>query len=421
LKTTRYNLDRWKPFFFIIWGGQVFSLFGSVLVDFALVWYMTVTTGSAIVLTTATLALTIPQILLSPLIGGVVDRFSRRTMIIVADGAIAVFTLIIALLFYTGAVQIWHIYVLILLRAIAGSAHHFSLYAATSLMVPEEQLARVAGLNQSLYAAMSILGPPAGAFLLERLQVYGVLLIDIVTAAIAITPILFIVLPELARQTQKTESGAKFTLFDDLVEGFRFIRSWKGLMGVIIMAALAITLVTPIFSLIPLLVTRHFGGGAVELGWLEAVMGAGTIAGGLILGAWGGFKKRIVSVICGGVVTGLGILIVAVAPADAFWLALVGFSIMGISNAFINGPLLALIQARVAPELQGRVNGFLGSATQLATPVTLLVSGSLADLIDIRIWFFIAGAGAILIHLAGAFVPAIMSIEDEKEPERAVI
>jgi DHA3 family macrolide efflux protein-like MFS transporter len=192
-------------------------------------------------------------------------------------------------------------------------------------------------------------------------------------------------------------------------------------MGVIIMAALAVTLGTPISSLNPLLVTRHFGGGAVELGWLQAVVGAGVIAGGLILGAWGGFKKRIVSVICGGVARGLGTLIVALAPANAFWLALGGFSIMGIASTFISGPFQALLQARVAPELQGRVNGFLGSATQLATPVSLLVSGSLADLIDIRIWFFIAGIGTILIHLAGAAVPAIMSIEEQATHERVLI
>lgn len=414
MKAKPYHLDQWKPLFFTIWTGQAFSLFGSTLVDFALVWYLTTETGSAIVLTTATLAVTLPRILLGPVLGSLVDRLSRRFVIILSDSLIAVITLLVAALFYYDVVQIWHVFVLMLLRAIAGTAHRIAMVSATSLMVPRAQLSRVAGLNHTLFAAMNVLGPPAGAFLLEAIRIYGILLVDILTALIAILPIVFILLPEPARGSSQGGRTTKITLFRDLTDGFRFIKSWKGLMGVIVMSTIAIALISPVFSLTPLLVTRHFNGGAAKLGWLQGVIGAGTIADGLLLSAWGGFKKKILSVIIGGITAGLGIVAASLAPAGMYWLALSGFALMGVASAFVNGPMQALLQTRVVPEMQGRVNGFMGSATQLASPAGLLLIGALAEMIDLRILFFVCGLGTALIHLAAGFVRVIMNIEEEQ-------
>jgi DHA3 family macrolide efflux protein-like MFS transporter len=145
------------------------------------------------------------------------------------------------------------------------------------------------------------------------------------------------------------------------------------------------------------------------------VLGAGVIAGGIILGAWGGFRRRIVTTITGGVMAGLGILLVAFAPANAFWFALGGFALSGVSMAFIDGPIFALMQANVAPEMQGRVMSFLMSAGKLATPFALLIAGPVADLAGIRFWFYLAGAGGVLVHLAGAAVPAILTIEEQSK------
>jgi DHA3 family macrolide efflux protein-like MFS transporter len=412
MKLVTYDLSRWKRLFFIIWGGQAFSLLGSALVDFALIWYMTTSTGSATILTTATLVSMVPRLLLGPILGSIVDRWKRRVMIILADSLIAAFTVLIALLFWSGSVQLWHIYILLFVRSIAGYAHGTAMYASTSLMVPNEQLTRVAGLNQTLQGLLSIAGPPLGAFLLEVLPIYGVLLIDVATAALAVLPLLFIVIPEPIKTLKEGKPDTKFNVFKDISEGFRYVQAWKGLMVLIGVAILANFLFTPLFSLTPLLVTEHFGGGAPELGWVEAAVGIGSIVGGLALGAWGGFKKRILTSMAGLIGAGVGCLMIAVSPQNTFWLAIMGFLWTGIMMVFMDGPLKVIFQAKIAPEMQGRVMSFLDSGGKIVSPLALLIAGPLTDLFDVRFWFFLAGGGVIAIGLAAFNIRTLMKIEE---------
>jgi DHA3 family macrolide efflux protein-like MFS transporter len=152
--------------FFTIWAGQAFSLVGSQVVQFALVWWLTQLTGSATVLATASLVALLPEIVLSPIAGAYVDRWNRRIVMIVADGLIALASLWLAYLFWIGATQVWHVYVILAIRAVGGSFHWPAMQASTSLMVPKEQLTRVAGLNQTLKGVLNIACPPLGALLL---------------------------------------------------------------------------------------------------------------------------------------------------------------------------------------------------------------------------------------------------------------
>ncbi len=186
----------WKRRFFTIWTGQAVSLFGSTLVQFALVWWLTKETGSATILATATLVALLPQIFLSPIAGALIDRWNRRRVLIIADGAIALFSLGLAVLFLLGKEQVWQIYVIMFIRSLGGAFHWPTMQASTSLMVPDSQLSRVAGLNQALQGAMSIVAPPLGALLLSALPMYGIILIDVVTACFAITPLFFIPIPQ---------------------------------------------------------------------------------------------------------------------------------------------------------------------------------------------------------------------------------
>ena len=153
--------------FFTIWTGQAFSLLGSNLVQFALVWWLTSSTGSATVLATATMVAILPGIVIGPFAGTLVDRWSRRWVMVVADGVIALTTLWAALLAWNGLLQPWHVYVIMFIRATAGGFHWPAMQASTSLMVPERLLSRVAGLNQTLYGLMQIAAPALGALLLS--------------------------------------------------------------------------------------------------------------------------------------------------------------------------------------------------------------------------------------------------------------
>ncbi|MCI0521317.1 MAG: MFS transporter, partial [Chloroflexi bacterium] len=184
----------WKPRFFTIWGGQALSLVGSALVQFALVWWLTVETGSATILASASLVALLPQIFLGPFVGALVDRWNRRRIMIVADSGIALATVALMILFALERAEVWMIFVLAFVRSLGGAFHHPAMTASTSLMVPKEQLTRVAGLNQTLQGVIGIFAPPLGALLISLFPTQAILAIDIGTALLAIVPLLFILI-----------------------------------------------------------------------------------------------------------------------------------------------------------------------------------------------------------------------------------
>jgi DHA3 family macrolide efflux protein-like MFS transporter len=400
----------WKPKFFTIFSGQALSLFGSSLVQFALVWYLTRQTGSATILATATLVAMLPQIVLGPFAGALIDRWDRRLVMMAADGMIALATLALAGLFWFNVVQIWHIYVILVIRSVGGAFHWPAMQASTSLMVPKEQLSRVAGMQQTLQGLVSIVAPPTGAVLIGLLPTQGVLMIDVVTALIAILPLFFIAIPRPVRA--QTASGEHATSYwQDLREGFAYVAAWPGLLAILLMAVLINFLLTPAGSLMPLLVTKHFGLGALEFGLTDSLFGIGMIGGGLLLSLWGGFKRRILTSMLGIIGLGLGVVAIGFAPANMFWLALVGMAVMGFMNPITNGPLHAIIQATVKPEMQGRVMSLVGSAATAMTPLSLAVAGPVSDAIGIQAWYVFGGIVCLLMGAGALFIPAIMNVE----------
>ncbi|UCH61251.1 MAG: MFS transporter, partial [Anaerolineales bacterium] len=187
--------QKWALPFFTIWSGQTISLLGSQLVQFALIWWLTKATGSATVLATASLIGMLPQVFIMPVAGALVDRWSRRVTMMVADSLIALMTVLLAVLFWRGEVQIWQVYLLMFIRSAAGGFHWSAMQASTSLMVPQKQLSRIQGINQMTNGGLNIISAPLGALLLEVLPVQGVLAIDVGTALLAIAPLFFIPVP----------------------------------------------------------------------------------------------------------------------------------------------------------------------------------------------------------------------------------
>ena len=161
--------------FIIIFIGQAFSLFGSRLVQFSLVWWLTMESGSASVLAFASIMAIIPQVLLGPFAGTLVDRWNRRIILMVSDGVIALAVVVLAFLFSQGSVQIWHIYVIMVIRSIGGAFQWPAMQSSTSLMVPKEHLSRISGINQSLGGLANIMAPPLGAILLEFVPIQNIL------------------------------------------------------------------------------------------------------------------------------------------------------------------------------------------------------------------------------------------------------
>jgi DHA3 family macrolide efflux protein-like MFS transporter len=412
-RTITWNASKWVPLFFTIWSGQTLSWIGSAVAQFGLVWWITAKTGSATVLAVATLVSMLPNVVLGPLVGALIDRWNRRIVMLVADGVIALASLWLAYLFWADILAIWQVYVVMLVRAIGGAFHWPANQASISLMVPKEHLPRIAGLNQAIGGAVNIISPPVGALLLAIMPLHWIMMIDVITALFSILPLLFIIIPQPKAPPSQIGTTATITaIWKDMVAGFRYIWNWSGLFWLLIIAMLVNFFVNPAMSLVPILVTRHFQGGALELGWLNAGWGAGMVVGGLLLGAWGGFKKRAYTMLIGLVGMGIGILMVAFTPADLLPLAIAGFVLGSMMNAITNGSAFALFQTMVAPELQGRVFTVIMSMAGAISPLSLAVGGPLADWLGVRTLYFIAGGALILLAIAGWMSPVIINLEE---------
>jgi DHA3 family macrolide efflux protein-like MFS transporter len=405
----------WKLPFFTIWTGQAFSLLGSSLVSFALIWWMTDTTGSATVLATAATIEFLPRVFVGPFAGALVDRWNRRMVILAADSITALATAGLIYLVWAGNMQIWHVYALMLVRSTAGTFHMPAMLSSTSLMVPEDQLTRVQGLNQLLLGLMNIAAPILGAFLFALIPLHSVLAVDLLTAALAILPLLLINIPQPKRS--ESPDQIKTSVLGDMRDGFRYVWNWAGLRNVIFIAV-SVNLVTiPAITLMPLLVKNEFSGGAMEVASMQSALAVGFLVGGVLLSVWGGFKRNILTAIMGMFGTALGLLLVGLAHTVAFQLAMAGIFIAGLMNVLMNGPAFALLQTVVDADMQGRVMALVMSLANAMTPLGLLVTGPLADKIGVNLMFIFA---SVVFVICGAFTlvnPAIRNIEIDQANE----
>jgi DHA3 family macrolide efflux protein-like MFS transporter len=399
--------------FLTIWSGQAISLLGSGLVQFSLVWWLTESTGSAIVLGLASMLALLPQVFLGPFAGALIDRWDRRKVMIVADSVIALATVALAVLFRLGWVQIWHVCALMFIRATGGAFHWPAMQASTPLMVPRQHLSRIAGLNQTLYGVNNILTPPLGALLLQVMPVEAVLAIDVGTAVLAIAPLLLIPVPQPKRQVAARAADGPSAVLADLREGLRFVWTWRGLAIVLAMASILNLLVNPGFALLPILVTDHFHGGALQLAWLNSAWGVGMLLGGVVLGLWGGLRSCIVTAMLALALQGLGLLVIGLTSASMFMPALGALVFSGFMNPIVNGSFTAALQAVVPPEMQARVFTLVMSGAAAMSPLGMVIAGPVADAFGVTVWFVIGGMATTLMAVSMFFVPAVMRIEQD--------
>ena len=418
--TTTWEAERWKARFFTIWAGQSLSLVGSRVAMFALIWWLTETTGSATVLASATLFALLPQIVLGPFAGVYIDRWNRRLIMIVADSAIAGASLWLAYLFWSGRIEIWHVYAISLAREIGGMFHWSAMQSSTGLMVPKEHLARVAGLNQAVMGVLNIVGPALGALLLSIVKIHQIMLVDVVTAAFAVGPLLFIAIPQPARITQAA-AQPRTSLAADMREGLSYVLRWRGMLILLAMAMIFKVALTPAFSLLPLLVTDHFGGQAAQLATLESGFGLGVIMGGVLLGLWGGFKRNVRTTLVGVAGIGAMMLVLGLTPSGWFAVGVAAMMTMGVAISLTDAPLHAVMQGAIDPDVQGRVFALLGSLFNVTAPIGLAIAGPVTDLIGVQIWYVVAGVLCFVMGIAAQMMPDVMNLEDQARSAAKVV
>jgi DHA3 family macrolide efflux protein-like MFS transporter len=401
--------------FLTLWAAQATSLLGSRLVQFALIWWITEGIGTASALALASLIGLVPQVILGPFIGTLVDRWNRKTIMLVADAGIALATLVLAYFFASGIVTYSLVLPILFIRALGGTFHFPAMTASTTLMVPSRHLTRIQGLNQTLQGALNIVAAPLGALLLSVLPIQSILAIDVGTAALAIMTLAFIAVPQPQKKTN--DEGAD-SFWDDLKDGFRYMRAWPGLLIMMMMAALINFVFVPTSSFLPLLVKDFFQQGVTGFATMQSAMGFGFLFGGIFLGVWGGFKRRVITSLSGLILMGIANATLGWVPATLFLGAVVGIFIAGFMLPIVNGPLMATLQATVDPDMQGRVFTLVTSIATAMTPLGLIIAGPIADIIGIRAWFIIGGIICTSMGILGFFIPAVLYLEDGRDPSQ---
>ncbi len=403
--------------FWTIWSGQAFSLAGSQASQFALIWWLTLETGSAAVLSTATLCALLPQIVLGPAIGALVDRCSRRITMLVADGAVALASLALAGLFLAERAGTTSVLLFILWRALGGAFHAPAMMSATSLMVPAQHLARIQGVNQMLQGGLGILTAPLGAVLLGLVGMTGVMAMDVVTALCAMAPLLFIRIPEPERSRQSSASR-RWAFLDDFGAGLRYLRSLPGPMALIGYAAAINLFLVPAFALLPLLVSQEMRGDAGTQAWMTSAVGAGVIAGGLALGVWGGSRRRVHTALASLLGLGAATVALGVTPASLLPLAVVAMLAVGAFSAVANGCIAAVLQATIAPEYQGRVFTLMMCIATAMTPIGLLIATPVAEAAGVRVWYVAAGFVCAAMGAGAFMVRSIVTMQGDAAQEQ---
>ena len=412
--------DRWKTRFFTIWAGQTLSLVGSALVSFALIWRLTEQTGSAAVLATASIAARLPAIALGPVVGALVDRWRRRYVLIVADGMIALMTALLAVLFWRNMVATWHIYLFVFAQAFGMAFHDPAMTASVSLMVPNKHLARIAGLDQTRGSATMISGPVLGAILVTMLPIQTILALDVAAALLAIGPLLFIDIPQPSTgpHNEGRKEGWK-SVIQDTLAGLQYLWNWRGLFLLLVTVALIPLVNTPALALIPLLVKDYFSGGPMEWGLLTVARSVGTLVGGLLMSTWGGFRKRMLTMLYGLAILGIVNIARGVTPSNAYWLFLAIAAVSGVPAAMFFAALRALLQSAVPPQMQGRLFATQKSLFGVMAPIGLAIFGPIAEKFGIRTLFLLSGVLFFGVMIAWLLIPDVRNVDkgpDEQKP-----
>lgn len=399
--------SRWQPRFWTVWTGQAFSLVGSALTQFVLMWWITKTTGSVSALATAGIFALLPQALLGPLGGTLADRLPRRMIMIVADSISAAMMLVLVYLFASGNIQLWQIYTAMFIRSSMQAFQSPAAAASTANLVPLDWLPRAAGLNQSLQGIMTIAAAPLGALALAFLPLQGALMIDVVTAVLGIVPLLFYAIPQPLETLSKTSS-----MWTDFKEGVRFVGDNKGLSRLYLLLGLVVLTLIPTFSLVPLLVKNHFGGGVNEVALMEGISGIGMIVGGLLVAVFP--PKRPILVLLWAFAVACGtVALTALSPGNALWLAVVWWTLSGVTFIYGNAPLTSVLQTVVPNHMQGRVLSLLGTVTGLAGPLGLVLMGPLGELIGVRGVFVVGGTLSALVCVLALRSKGLWALERE--------
>jgi DHA3 family macrolide efflux protein-like MFS transporter len=398
--TASDEMPGWKKKVTVFLVGQTITTFGSLLVQYALLWHLTLTTKSGVVLALAAVFGFLPQAVVSIFAGVWADRVNRKVMIILSDSTIALATLVLAFFMLSGVDDLWLIFLVMAVRSIGAGIQMPAISALIPQIVPTDKLMRVNGINSSVQSSLLIIGPVAAAGIYSTFSLAAILFVDVVTAVIGLSLLATIAVPTLSRAA----SDDKPSYFTDLKEGLNYIFSHDLVRWVMVIYSIVFLLVVAPSNLSPLMLVRTFGDDVWLLTILELSFGIGMVAGGALMAIFGSKADRL------GMMVGTSILFGVLAIVMGFTTNLILFYtlffLIGLAVPAFSTSSMTLLQETVEPERQGRVFGFVGIVMAVAMPIGMAVLGPLADIVSVEILLIATGAITVLIAVVAVLLPA---------------
>ena len=398
--TESESMPGWKKKVAVFLVGQTITTFGSLLVQYALLWHLTLTTKSGVVLALAAVFGFLPQAVVSIFAGVWADRVNRKVMIILSDSTIALATLVLAFFMLSGVDDLWLIFLVMAVRSVGAGIQMPAISALIPQIVPTDKLMRVNGINSSVQSSLLIIGPVAAAGIYSTLSLAAILFVDVVTAVIGLSLLATIAVPTLSRAA----SDDKPSYFTDLREGLKYIFSNDLVRWVMAIYSIVFLLVVAPSNLSPLMLVRTFGDDVWLLTILELSFGIGMVAGGALMAIFGSKADRL------GMMVGTSILFGVLAVVMGFTTNLILFYtlffLIGLAVPAFSTSSMTLLQETVEPERQGRVFGFVGIVMAVAMPIGMAVLGPLADIVSVEILLIATGAITVLIAVVAVLLPA---------------
>lgn len=419
--------------FTLVWLGQIVSVLATNMTAFGLTIWVFEKTGSATALGLMQVFFITPFLLISPFAGVMVDRHNRKLMMMVSDLMAGLATVAILVLQAFGLLEVWHLYAAAIFQGL-GNAFQWPAYsAAISTMIPKEKYGRANGMMSLIEMGPGVLAPMLAGALLPVIGFTGILSIDVATFVFAILVLSFVHIPQPPRTAEGEQ--AQGNIFREAAFGFRYIFERPSLLGLQLVFFLGNLCLGIAFTVLAPMILLRTGNDSVSLGLVQSAGAIGGVIGGIVMSAWGGFKRRVHGVLAGWIISSFFFAIVGLGTWIPLWVAMIALS--SLFGPLVNGSNQAIWQSKVAPDVQGRVFSARRLIAWFTNPISPLIAGLLGDYVlepamrapsslsslfgwlippgpgaGMGLLIFLSSLGGILAGLAGYFIHPIRHAED---------
>lgn len=394
----------WKRNILAIWFGQSVSLLTSAVLQMSIIWYITLTTGSAIMVTLATVAGFMPQAVLGAFTGPIIDRAQKKWVIIIADTVIACASLVLAGVALFGELPLWLIYLILVVRSLGTAFHEPAAQALTPLLVPTHAITQYAGYAQAFDSLCLILSPALAILAYNSWDMSLIMLLDGVGAAVAIGILLLIPVP---KETLSTQRVAGENIITETRLGIRFLRQQEGIMPLILLGLVYSMVYSPVGSLYPHITMVYFGGSTAQSGVVETIFSLGSLLGAMLLGRLAAKIPKLWGLMGSIFLYGLGVFVIGWLSPEGYTIFAILSFFVGITTPFYHGITRAIYQMTIPQEYLGRTFAVSQSAKRLGMPIGLICGGLFADGVGINILFAIAGGLAMVLAVLVGRLPSL--------------